>query len=321
MPQARPTDPDARRPRRARAGAALGVLRKPHYLFRPERGLRRAAQRLSHREARPCEVRLPWGARIRVDPGEDIGRAIWSTGVYDLAVSEALWRLTDPGDRAADVGANIGYFSALLASRCHPGGLVVAFEPHPDIFGELRANAARWARQPGMAAIDQRRVALSRSTGTGALFTGDFTRNRGLSSLEPSRDEGGGASLAVTVDRFDAQWPGAGPDVVKLDVEGHEQAVLDGAGAALRRVRDLVFEDFAPQPSPLRQTLEDAGFTVFGLSAGVIGPRLARGAVPAATGYTPPNYLATRRPERAAERFHRPGWQVLSYRAGGRRRC
>src|ERR1051326_7108633 len=78
---------------------------KPEYVFRPRQILRRFAIRPKGADD-TAEVLLPWGLPFRIRPQEVLGRAIWNTGVYDLAVSEALWRLTRPGETAVDAGAN-----------------------------------------------------------------------------------------------------------------------------------------------------------------------------------------------------------------------
>ena len=298
----------------------VAVLRKPHYVLRPERALRRASQRLSPSADAPCDVRLPWGPLVRVDPREEVGRAIWSTGVYDLAVSETLWRLVDPGDTAADVGADIGYFSGLMARRCSPGGRVVAFEPHPEVFADLTFNVGRWERHGNLAPIELRQLGLSRAAGTVGVHTRDVGRNRGLSSLEHI----GGRTVQVTVEQLDTQWIAGidGPAIMKIDADGHELAVVEGAGGVLSGLRDVVFEDVGPQPSQLGEIFRRRGFTVFSVGVGTFGPRLVRVDDPTGLpGDAAPSYLATRHPERAIARLRRPGWRVLWYRGLARRRC
>src|SRR5262249_15069120 len=137
----------------------LRRLNKPEYFFRPSQLLRRLHQVVrsiggSH------EVNFPWGAHISIDPREEIGRAILRKGLYDLIVSETLWRLVEPGDLAVDVGANIGAMTSLMARRCGPNGMVASFEPHPRNFRALERNAARW-RSHEMAALILHQMALS----------------------------------------------------------------------------------------------------------------------------------------------------------------
>jgi FkbM family methyltransferase len=55
--------------------------------------------------------------------------------------------------------------------------------------------------------------------------------------------------------------------LIKIDVEGHELAVLEGSTRTLeqRLARDIIFEDFSPQPSPVTLLLQQAGYEVLAL--------------------------------------------------------
>ena len=61
---------------------------------------------------------------MRIRPADDVGRAIWRLGVYDLPVTELIWRLLDPGDSAFDVGANLVYMTGVMAARVGAQGQV-----------------------------------------------------------------------------------------------------------------------------------------------------------------------------------------------------
>src|SRR5204862_4775408 len=107
-----------------------------------------------------------------------MGRSMWHLGIYDLVLSESLWRLIAPGEACADVGSNIGYTACLMAARSGSGGKVVAFEPHPHLREELAANVARWR---GLAApVEQLASAASDHAGKGRLRIPDrFSENSG----------------------------------------------------------------------------------------------------------------------------------------------
>lgn len=223
---------------------------KPEYLLRPIQLLRRLAA--SVRPPRgPVLVRLPWRLDLLVRPDDDMGRAILHLGVYDLPVTETLWRLTESGDLGVDAGANIGYTASVLAVRAGPAGLVVAFEPHPALRAELAANIARWAGR-ATAPVDVRGCALSAAPGDLALVEGDaFAANRGMASVRPW-DHAPPEALRVQAETLDGVLgPGVRVGVLKVDVEGHERAVLAGAARLLaeRRVRDVVYEDHEGYPS------------------------------------------------------------------------
>ena len=61
-------------------------------------------------------------------------------GYWELWVTSALARLTKPGKLAIDIGANIGYYTMLLADAVGPRGKVLAFEPNPRLANMLRAS-------------------------------------------------------------------------------------------------------------------------------------------------------------------------------------
>ena len=118
----------------------LSSLRKPQYVLRPRWAVRRILSKIGLASA-PEEIDLPWG-KLHIDIRDTVGRALAAQGLYDLVTTEVLWRLTDEGATVFDVGANIGYFTTLLARRVGPNGRVVAFEPHPETLQWLQRNAS-----------------------------------------------------------------------------------------------------------------------------------------------------------------------------------
>lgn len=264
-------------------------LLKPEYVYRPGQILRRL---------RPPSgvVTLPWGLPIACDPAEEIGRAIHTLGVYDLPVTEALWRLTDPGDVAVDAGANIGYMTAVLAARA---ARVVSFEPHPAVFEELEANASRWG-----GSVEIHRCALTDSEGTVRLSEGEgFGENRGTARVA----EAGGVEVAAR--RLDSVVGHA--DVLKLDVEGHELPALRGAGSLVGRVRDIVFEEHGAPPTPVTEYLSARGYRLFAVGQTLFRPTLLAPERRAARDWLPQSFVATLDAGRALSRFKPSGWLSL----------
>ena len=72
------------------------LLDKPEYLFRPAQALRRVLSARAVPTGDCAETLLPWGYRLCYHPDDMIGNSIWRMGVYDLTVSEVIWRLLDP---------------------------------------------------------------------------------------------------------------------------------------------------------------------------------------------------------------------------------
>ena len=295
----------------------LKAFQKPEYVYRPRQVFIKI-----HRTVRPTrntfeDVTLPWGARLRICPGEHIGSRIWHRGVFDVATLEAIARLVDPGDTTLDIGANIGQMTTLMSQRAGRNGRVLAFDPHPAVFTVLSENAERLKRDPVNGAVLLHNIALSDSEGEALLDAGDgWARNHGLAKLADEH-AAGAHLLTVKVSTLDRMVPaGEKVGLCKLDVEGHEIKVLNGAANLLkeRRIRDILFEDLGPYPSAVQEHLAAAGFTLFALIEKINRPLLdANWRKPSFDGdLEGADFLATIDPERALKRFQPSGWTVLS---------
>ena len=276
---------------------------KPWYVQRPRQLARRLGQLLAAPPVGLVAVTLPWGATVRVNPTETVGRAVWTTGVYDLAVCETLFRLMPAGGAAIDAGANVGVLATLLAARAGPTGRVECFEPHPLLVPRLRDNVG-----PHVAV---HAVALSDRAGVARLTVPpEFATNEGLARLA---DGPTGDGFDVPTATLDGLFPGDRFDVLKLDVEGHEAAVLRGASALLGRgaIRHVVFEEHAIATSAAADILAAAGYTLWQLGWTMRGPVAAALSAPRlCRNYEAPSYLATLDPAGAAARLAPRGWRI-----------
>jgi FkbM family methyltransferase len=268
-------------------------ISKPHYIFRPSQLIRRATLRGTE-----PTVETPWGCPLQIAQSDVIGAGIARTGVHELAVSETMWRLTEPEDLAIDVGANIGYFTGLLASRA---AKVVAFEPSPQVQGRLIENISRWSRAPRVT-VDRRAVSRSNGAATLRLPSG-YQANYGIATLEPA--EPNIVAHEVQTVRLDEVIDDS-VGILKIDVEGHELAVLEGT--TLANVRDIFFEEHQPLPTPVSTRLENAGFTIYGIEESLTKPLLVDHAPQS---WDAPTYLASRDAARALRLMRPRGWQCL----------
>jgi FkbM family methyltransferase len=287
---------------------------KPHYVFHPMRMFRRARYGGPSTAGLYETAKLPWGLPLQVGADEAIGFTILTTGVFDPCVSETIQRLIDPGDLVVDVGANVGYMTSLAAVRAGTGGRVMAFEPHPVVFELLSANIARW-NGAAVAPVEPHQLALSDHAGTAQLNAGhSFHANMGLSSLDASSDATSeDVLMPVEVKRLDAVIGDERIGLMKIDVEGHEPGVLRGSRRLLESglIRDIIFEDHTSYPGESTRLVEEAGYRLFSLSNDLFGVNLG---APAERGevreWPGASYLATREPERAAQRLRPRGWQI-----------
>ena len=290
-------------------------LLRAEYIWQPLQLFRRLDRTL--RPTAPMRVELPWGLEIDVDPQESIGRSILALNVVDLTVLEAIWRLLDPGEVAVDAGANIGFMTAAMARRVGGEGCVYAFEPMPELLDPLRRSCSGWQEQTG-AKIAVRALALSRTQGTADLEIPEtFCENRGLCRLlagSATPANAGQRVIKVETTTLDREFlSGPGIDLVKLDIEGHEAAAIEGASGLLEKkgVRDVIFEEHQPFPARSHAMLEERGLTLFRLGRGSLGPRLLPSRAVPRWDPDPANFLATREPERVRARFAQGGWRVL----------
>lgn len=138
----------------------------------------------------------------------------------DMAFCAHLLR---PGDVFVDVGASIGTYT-LLASGV-AGADALAFEPVPDTARRLSDNVVLNRLD---ARVQIRRTAVGASAGSARMTTSLRAANHIAISDR-------GSTVEVPVTTLDAELAGVHPTMLKIDVEGFEQEVLDGANTVLRR--------------------------------------------------------------------------------------
>jgi FkbM family methyltransferase len=158
-----------------------------------------------------------------------------------------------------DVGSNWGYYSLLIGSRANYTGAVHAFEPLPSSFADLTSVVA----QAGLdAQIVCHNIALSDRTGIGYMRVLDGLH----SGIAKVTADGGDAEISLQ--RMD-DLKLEPPNVIKIDVEGHEGEVLAGGIRTLGRARPMVvFESWIKpeQPSSTLSPLillQDLGYAFF----------------------------------------------------------
>lgn len=157
---------------------------------------------------------------------------------YEPLIRRAVIRLTRPGMVAYDIGANVGIFSFLFASRVGPQGAVHSFEPERNNYRCLERSLALNAmknlhldtravgRRTGVEVFDRRGGAFSgRLVGKGARY--EATQN-----VEQV------ATVGLDTALRDEGLPP--PDILKIDVEGNEAMVLEGMRGILEEHGPLI---------------------------------------------------------------------------------
>lgn len=250
-------------------------------------------------------------------PAEHLGRCLWTTGVYDLAVSEVMFRLVQRGDIVFDAGANIGYMTLLAAVAAGPQGRVISWEPNPHLFSILTKNVDATRERVQLAPVDLRQTALGAHRHRTVLALSDpAVGNDGLSYIPagPIPTEGV-QTVHVQVETLDDLLGDQTIGLAKVDVEGYEIQVFKGAARALdsHRIRHIVFEDHQGTGSAAAALLKASGYRLFSIGWSMTRPVLAevRPGESLSNVYEAPSYLATVDPEHALHACALSGWRAL----------
>ncbi len=174
----------------------------------------------------PVVIRLDNGYRFIAEPRAGNSSGAIYTRVYESRYTTWLRSHVLPGGSLCDVGANSGLFALQLADLFERG---ICFEPAPDTFQLLTDNL-------GLNHLDQFRcvrAACSSSAGTARLVAvGAFGC---ASGLEDTGVVGDRTYEVATVRIDDALAELDGITLLKIDTEGHDPEVLEGARAVLAR--------------------------------------------------------------------------------------
>jgi FkbM family methyltransferase len=215
-------------------------------------------------------ARLVNGMRMDVIWNDFIGAEIYYHGCYEPASVDLVTTLLSPGMVFLDIGAHVGQYTILASGRVTEEGQVHSFEPTPHTFQLLSGNV-------GMNKLRNVRlnsIALSQTGGAQTLYLSDAMHD-GFNSLRPPYQCDSGRTCEVTcmtLDHYLKMNRVPRVDLIKMDVEGAECEVLNGAGALLGGENPpLILLEFNPGAlgafgrscEELRQLLTSNGYDLF----------------------------------------------------------
>jgi FkbM family methyltransferase len=202
------------------------------------------------------------GARIYVSTEGGLRYLARTMADADPVLLRLAAELVRPGGTVWDIGANVGLFSFAAAVAAGPAGRVLAVEPDPVMAALLRRSAAA---NPGHAPVEVLPAAISDEVSVARFHVA--RRNRATNHLD-----GFGAGkatdvrstqlvLTVTLDWLADRFPA--PDLIKIDVEEAELAVLAGGSRVLAQSPAIICEVAGQNATAVWEQLTARDYAVY----------------------------------------------------------
>lgn len=201
------------------------------------------------------------GSRFLLRRGETGLTGNLYTGLHEFADMGFLLHALRDSDLFVDVGANVGSYTILacaaIGARCY------AFEPVPSTYARLLENVHLNSVQDRATCLN---VAVGAEAGRVACTSDSDTMNHVIAASESCQQV-----VHVDVTTLDSTLADESPTILKIDVEGYEASVLQGAQRTLARpsLQAIIMElngsgrRYGVDESQLAQTLFDHGFQAY----------------------------------------------------------
>lgn len=183
---------------------------------------------------------------------------------YEPKVEPALNSLVKIGDKAWDIGANMGLYTKILSTLVGEKGFVRAFEPHPETFSKLKKN------------IKNKNVDIHNIGFSAKVEKVKFsdTNIHELNSIVDNSYTGKFLEVNITtIDKVIIEKNLGIPNVIKIDAEGYELDIIKGMSSTLydKNLRFLLIEihdnimskrKINNGAQQIQKTLEKANFNI-----------------------------------------------------------
>jgi FkbM family methyltransferase len=208
---------------------------------------------------------------LHLNKNDAVLNALLLLGLFEVPETIIFKKLLQPGMTFLDVGANIGYFSALASSFVGEKGTVIALEPEPKNQALLQKTSLS---NPGPK-YHLFQLAASSKSGSSTFYVSSSNcgDNRlADSAQQDDNDEWNSMTVAcVTLDELFIEKDLPLPDVIKIDVQGFEADVIAGCIDILQRKKAITLMiEFWPEglraagkdPMEFLRTLRDHEFLI-----------------------------------------------------------
>jgi FkbM family methyltransferase len=227
--------------------------------------LRSIAERMARQIVFARRLPADFGpGRIFVSPDALMAICKWNLESADPILFAAVRRLVRPGMKVWDVGANLGLFGFAAAWAAGAQGRVLLIEADPWLCTLLQRSARGLARH-GYAPAMVASCAITDQAGAVSFVIA--ARGRASNAIDGlSRSQTGGVREKLVVGGCTLDHVLAAtfrPDVIKIDVEGAELAVLRGASSALAHRPLLLIEVGEDSRDEATDLIRRAGYRLY----------------------------------------------------------
>jgi len=223
-----------------------------------------------------------FGSQFSLDTSDYLQRQMYA-GSFERLETRLVRKLLRPGMTFVDVGANVGYYSALAAQLVGPTGSVFAFEPSDYAYPRL----SRMIENSGLTCVRPVKCGLADVAGERFLYGAVTEDSSGLltATMVPNDNPQRALVPIETLDRMADQFGIQQIDLMKIDVDGLEPLVLKGAAnlIASGRISNILsecaehwFHRMNTSTNEMIDHLEASGFAVSRIGTASLYARFRR---------------------------------------------
>ncbi len=177
--------------------------------------------------------------KLRINLKKDVDRGIYF-GTFEFENTFLFFDLIKKGDIIVDIGANIGFYSLLAASKLQDGGKVYSFEPSKFIINELKSNI-EINNYKNIEVFD---FALSDSSGKKDFYRCEDDAYNSLLAKPMQKVVSIDSVDVITLDDFIMMNNISKIDVIKIDAEGLDYEILKGAQQTIMNFKPIIFCEY-----------------------------------------------------------------------------
>lgn len=204
------------------------------------------------------------GNKMFLDDKDSLFLSVY--GYHEKTETKVVKKLVNEGDITIDVGANIGYYTLLLAKIVGSSGKVIAFEAEPRNFEILKKNV----EENHFENVIVEKKAVSEKSGVVKFFIGEDSSTENQ-LFKPDVKHSEIEVESISIDEY-LQDKDIKVDFIKMDIQGSEPLVIEGMRKTIEKNKNLklmmewwpdAIKKYNIKPDKHLQELVSLGFNIF----------------------------------------------------------